>query len=81
MSLREIANRISKSNHFLRVTKNEDDIVGIKHLKARHDVTKLDLIVSLLSFWCIDIDLSNQPTSLTLYMTCVQYEFHKRYKS
>ena len=45
VSLREIANRISKSNHFLRVTKNEDDIVGIKHLKARHDVTKLDLIV------------------------------------
>ena len=27
-------------------------------LKARHDVTKLDLIISLLSFWCIDIDLS-----------------------
>ena len=27
-------------------------------LKARHDVTKLDLIVPLLSFWCINIDLS-----------------------
>ena len=49
--------------------KNES--VGISPLKARHDVTKLELIVPFLSFWCIDIDLSIQPMSLTLYMTSV----------
>ena len=27
-------------------------------LKSRHDVTKLDLTILLLSIWCIDIDLS-----------------------
>ena len=32
--------------------------VRIEPLKARHDVIKLDLIVPLLSFWCIEIDLS-----------------------
>ena len=32
--------------------------VGIESLKARHDVTKLDLTIHLLSLWCIDIDLS-----------------------
>ena len=32
--------------------------VRIEPLKARHDVTKLDLIVHLLSLQCIDIDLS-----------------------
>ena len=32
--------------------------IRIKPLKARHNVTKLDLIVPLLSFWCIDIDLN-----------------------
>ena len=45
--------------------------IRIKTLKARHDVTKLNLIVPLLSFWYIDIDLSMQPMSFTLYMTCV----------
>ena len=45
--------------------------VGIEPLKARHDVTKLDLTIPLLSLWCIDIDLSIQLISLTLYMTCV----------
>ena len=49
--------------------KNES--VEIRPLKARHDVTKLELIVPFLSFWCIDIDLSIQPMSLTLYMTSV----------
>ena len=46
-----------------------DVVIGIKPLKAKHDVTKLDLIISLLSLWCIEIDLSIQPMSLTLYMT------------
>ena len=45
--------------------------VGIDPLKERHDVTKLDLAISLLSIWCIDIDLSIQPMSLTSYMTWV----------
>ena len=31
-------------------------MVRIKPLKARHDVTKLDLTIPLLSLWCIDID-------------------------
>ena len=46
-------------------------VVGIKSLQATHDVTKLDLTILLLSFWCIDIDLGIQPMSLTLYMTWV----------
>ena len=46
-------------------------IVEIEPLKARHDVPKLGLIVPLLSFWCIDIDLSIQLMSFTLYMTLV----------
>ena len=46
-------------------------MVRIKPLKARHDVTKLDLTIPLLSRWCIDIDLSIQLISLILYMTCV----------
>ena len=45
--------------------------VGIEPQKARHDVTKLDLTIPLLSLWYIDIDLSIQPISLTLYMTWV----------
>ena len=45
--------------------------VGIKALKARYDATKLDLTILLLFFWCINIDLSIQPMSFTLYMTCV----------
>ena len=45
--------------------------VGIEPLKARYDVTKLDLTILLLSFWCIDINLSIQFMSLTLYMTWV----------
>ena len=32
--------------------------VGIESLKARHDVTKLDLTIHLLFLWCINIDLS-----------------------
>ena len=47
-------------------------VVGIKPLKARHNVTKLDLIVLLLSLWCINIGLSIQLTSLILYMTEVR---------
>ena len=43
--------------------------VGIKPLKVKHNVTKLNLIVHLLSFWYIDIDLSIQLMSLTLYIT------------
>ena len=42
--------------------------VGIEPLKARLDVTKLDLTIPLLSLLCIDIDLSIQLISLTLYM-------------
>ena len=30
-------------------------LVGIKPLKARHDVTKLNLTVLLLSFWCMTL--------------------------
>ena len=40
--------------------------VRIGPLKARNNVIKLDLTIPLLSFWCIDIDLSIQPMSLTL---------------
>ena len=43
-------------------------LVGIEPLKVRHNATKLDLTVHLLSFWCIDIDLNIQPMSLRLYM-------------
>ena len=43
--------------------------IRIGSLKARHNVIKLDLTIPLLSFWCIDIDLSIQFISLTLYMT------------
>ena len=45
--------------------------VEIDPLKSRHDLTKLDLTVLLLSFWCIDNDLSIRPISLTLYMNWV----------
>ena len=45
--------------------------VGIKPLKAKHDLTKLNLTILLLSFWCVDINLSIQLMSLTSYMTCV----------
>ena len=38
--------------------------VGIKPLKARHDVTKIDFIVPLLSLLCTDIDLSIQQYHL-----------------
>ena len=44
------------------------DSVGIELLKVRHEITKLDLTILLLSFWCIDIDLSIWSMSLTLYM-------------
>ena len=37
----------------------------------KHDVTKLNLTILLLSLSYIDIDLNIQPMSLTLYMTCV----------
>ena len=50
---------------------SNDVSVGIKPLKARHNVTKLNLTIRLLSFWCIAIDLSIQPMSLTLYMILV----------
>ena len=53
----------------MHVNSNLLDIVGIKPLKAKHDVTKLDLLILLLSFWCIYADLSIQSRSLTLYMT------------
>ena len=56
--------------------------VGIEPLKARHDVTKLDLTIPLPSFWCINIDLSIPLMSLiTLYVTQVHQELHRRYKS
>ena len=32
-------------------------------------IRALDLTIPLLSLWCIDIDLSIQPMSFTLYMT------------
>ena len=43
--------------------------VEIEPQKARHDVTKLELTIPLLSLWYIDIDFSIQSMSLTLYMT------------
>ena len=54
---------------------------GIDLLKTRHNVKKLDLIVPLLSILCIDIDLSIQHISLTLYVTWVHKELDKGYKS
>ena len=45
--------------------------VRTRPLKARHDITKLDLTIPLLSFWCIDIELSIQSISLALHMTWV----------
>ena len=50
-------------------TINKNHIVGIKPQKARHNVTKLDLTIPLLSLWYIDIDLSIQSMSFTLYMS------------
>ena len=38
----------------------KDVFVGIEPLKARHDVTKLEFIVPLLSYLCINIDLNIQ---------------------
>ena len=55
----------------VRVTISTFAIVEIEPLKERHDVPKLGLTVPLLSFWCIDIDLSIQLISFTLYMTWV----------
>ena len=45
--------------------------IEIEPLKVRHNVTKLELTIPLLSIWCIDIDLSIQPIIFTLYMTWV----------
>ena len=45
--------------------------VGIEPLKTRHNVKKLDLIIPLLSLLRIDIDLSIQLISITLYMNWV----------
>ena len=44
---------------------DEKNAIGIESLKARYDVTKLDLISPLLSFWYIDIELNIQAMSLT----------------
>ena len=49
--------KISYNTHTNKWSINEL-LVGIKTLKARHDVTMLDLTIHLLSLWCIDIDLS-----------------------
>ena len=51
-------------NQRLRLIKLTLKYFGIVPLKTRHDVTKLDLTVPLLSLWCIDIDLSIQTTLL-----------------
>ena len=59
----------------------DENVVGIWLLKARHDVTKLNLTIPLLSLWCIDINLSIQPLFLTLNMTWVHWDLHKKYKS
>ena len=50
-----------------------------KPLKAKHDVTKLNLTIPLLSLWCINIDLSIQPMSLIVCMT--QVHQHRIYNS
>ena len=60
--------------------RNVKQFVEIEALKARHDVTKLDFTIPLLPFQCIVIDLSIWPMSLTLYMTWVHSELHRRYK-
>ena len=57
------------------------EFAGIEPLKARCDVTKLDLTTPLLSFWCMDIEISIQSLFLTLYMIWVHQELHKIYKS
>ena len=44
-------------------------IVGIKPLKARYDVTKIEFIIPLLSILYIDIYLSIQLISLALCIT------------
>ena len=56
---------------YILVSLCDELVVEIEPLKARHDVIKLELIVPLLSFWCIDIDLNIQPMSFTLFMTCM----------
>ena len=72
-----VTNRVvSKTKQIKQLIKT----VGIKPLKAKHDVTKSDLIVLLLFFVCIDINLNIQPLYLTLYMTWVHYELYRRYK-
>ena len=68
-------------NQRLRLIKLTLKYFGIVPLKTRHDVTKLDLTVPLLSLWCIDIDLSIQTTSLILHMALVHSKLHRRYKS
>ena len=68
-------------NQRLRLIKLTLKYFGIVPLKTRHDVTKLDLTVPLLSLWCIDIDLSIQTTSLILHMAWVHSKLHRRYKS
>ena len=73
--------RLQKGSSQFSFGANQQEFVRIKPLKVRHDVTKLDLTVSLLSLWCIDIDLSIQSMSLTLYMTQVHQQLHIRYKS
>ena len=55
--------------------------IEIKSVKVRHDVTNSNLIVSLLSFLCIDIDLNIQLISSTFYMTWMHWELHRGYKS
>ena len=44
-------------------------LVGIEPLKVKHDVTKFDLTIPLISLRYIVIDLSIQLMSLILYMT------------
>ena len=64
---------LHKKPLFSLVSILEVGFVGIKPLKARHDVTKLNLTVPMLSFWCIGFNLIIQPMSLTLYMTwCIR---------
>ena len=46
------------TNHIgLLYVECETELVKIEPLKVRHNVTKLDLTILFLSFWCIDIDL------------------------
>ena len=51
-------------------------VLGLS-LKTRHDVTKIDFIVFLLSLLCINIDLNIQPISFVLYMTYVHKKLYK----